>query len=144
MKKNYTVIPPKQKYMTLAEIRKAYGNRGVVAYSCKVANSVPLGGYVIAVQDKPGKDNEDLRAYQRAIKKQYPDKNPVYYFCLEDNKGNPTNDVIASDDQTSSREAEAPLIKIEIKKSALEEAIANIPEEVLAKALSTSMKKDEI
>ena len=144
MKKNYTVIPPKQKYMTLAQIRETYGNRGVVAYSCKVANSVPLGGYVIAVQDKPGKENEDLRAYQRAIKKQHPDKNPIYYFCLEDVQGNPIKDVIIPDEPASVGEAAAPLPNIEIKKSALEEAVANIPEEILAKALSTSMKKDDI
>ena len=47
---DYTILPPKQVYITLAQINEKFDCRGVVAYKCKVVDSVPQGGYVIAVQ----------------------------------------------------------------------------------------------
>jgi hypothetical protein len=77
----YKVIPPKQKYMTTDEIRETYKSRGVVAYACNVSAGCPLGGYVIAVQEKP--DSREIKEYMRQLKQKFRSKEPVYYIRVE-------------------------------------------------------------
>lgn len=138
MKKDFITLPAPQKYMTLAQIRETYGSRAVVAYSCSVVDSVPLGGYVIAVQDKVGGNCAQLREFQRNLKKTYPDKKPVFYFCLEDGATNNAVCIRYLDEKT-----EKVLPEIKIKKPPIEEALAKIPADILAQALSMSIKLDE-
>ena len=127
---DYTILPPKQAYMTLAQISEKFGCRGVVAYKCKVVDSVPQGGYVIAVQNKADEDYNGLREYLRQLKKKYPDKSPIYFIRFN-------NGVIAYDDGLSVKSAKPA---IEFKDSPALEAINSIPDELLAKALSSGLK----
>lgn len=131
----FVTIPPKQKYMTLAEIHETYGSRGVVAYSCKMVDAIPEGGFVIAVLEKPDTDNCKLKEYQRQFKQRYPAKTPVYYLRLEINEGG-RHFTLTYDNGTGEKKA-AP--RIEIKKTEAETAIAQIPDELLAKALATAL-----
>ena len=137
--KDFTVIPPKQKYMSLAEIRAAYGSRGVVAYSCKGKDSVPHGGVVIAVQKKPGADSKMLKEYMRQFRKQYPGKRPVYYIRMDETEENAPMSFVYDN---GSGEAKG-LSKIEVKKHKAQAMMEAIPDEVLAQVLMTSIRKDE-
>ncbi|MCL2851418.1 MAG: hypothetical protein FWE20_00060 [Defluviitaleaceae bacterium] len=134
--KGFKTIPPKQKYMTFNEIHKEYGSRGVVAYSCKTAGSVPEGGFVIAVQDKAGADNSGIKEYQVQLLRKYPAKAPIYYLRVEAGEG-ANHFSVVYDNGSGERNC---LSKIEIKKSRAEEAISFIPDEILAQAISSSFK----
>ena len=137
--KGFKTVPPKQRYMTLAEIHEAYGSRGVVAYSCKVVDVVPEGGFVIAVQDTTAADNSGLKEYQRQLIKQYPAKAPIYYLHME-SANNGQRYTLYYDNGVGEKKA---ITKIEVKKSDAEEAIERIPDELLARALITAFKTDE-
>jgi len=134
--KGFKTIPPKQRYMTLAEIHETYGSRGVIAYSCKVADSVPEGGFVIAVQDEANTDYKSLKEYHRQIKQKYPSKEPVYFLRVETAESGKYLKFIY-DNGIGERTA---LPKIEVKKSEAEGAINRIPDEILAQALITSLR----
>jgi len=84
--KGYQTVPPPQKFMTVKEIFLTYGPRGVVAYSCKVSNSVLVGGCVIAVQTTPGADTTMMKMYMSQLKQRYPDKAPIYYLRVAEER----------------------------------------------------------
>lgn len=132
----FVTIPPKQKYMTLSEICETYGSCSVVAYSCKVIDSVPNGGFVIAVQDKPGTDNSKLKEYQRQFMQKYPAKAPVYYLRMETTRGGQYLTLIY-DNGTGEKKT---TLRIEVKRTESETVIERIPDELLAKALVTALK----
>ena len=85
--KGFRTIPPKKHYMTLAQIHETYGSDGVVAYSCKVTNDVPEGGFVIIIQETDTTDSKILIEYLRQVKLKYPDKDPMYYLRMETVEG---------------------------------------------------------
>ena len=58
--------------MALAEIYERFGSRSVVAYSCKVSDSAPEGGFVIAVQNAAANSDARLKEYHRQLKIKYP------------------------------------------------------------------------
>ena len=80
---NYKTVPPKQRYITLGEIHKSLGSRGVVAYSCKVADSVPEGGFVIAALNETDSDDAAIKAFQRRLAQTNPDYAPIFYLRVE-------------------------------------------------------------
>jgi hypothetical protein len=126
----YTVIPPKQKYMTVDEIRAAFKSRGVVAYACKVLSGVPLGGFVIAVQEKP--DSRDIKEYMRQFKKKFRDREPVYYIRME-------KEALVYDGGSGELRTVRPIeVKTEPEKTPLDD----IPFELIALALSTALHMD--
>jgi spermidine synthase len=135
----FATIPPKQKYMSVTDIYEAYGSRGVVAYSCKVADCVPEGGFIIAVSDSQFADNKELKKYQRQLKQKFPGKAPVFYIRAEEAAGGGRL-IIIYDDGTGEKKA-AP--RIEFKKSEAEKSIERVPDEFIAKALSSALKKTE-
>jgi hypothetical protein len=131
----FDTVPPPQKYMTLAEIGEAYGAKAVVAYNCKVDGEEPLGGYVIAAQSEPGAEHK-LKEFMRQLKSRYPVKQPVFYLRRAGDASGKT--YIYDSGGGEVRFA----LKPEFTKSPLQEAIEQIPIEVLALALSTSLKSD--
>jgi len=137
--KDFAVIPPKQKYMTLAEIRATYGSRGVVAYSCKVMDSVPQGGFVIAVQKRTSTDSNMLKEYMRQFKKQYPNKKLVYYFRFEETEADAPLSFVYDNGAGEVK----GLSKIEVKKHKGQTMMETMPDELLAQVLMTSLRKDE-
>ena len=135
--KNIVYIQPTQKYMKLEEIKETYGTCWVVAYLCKIKDSTLYGGCVIAVQNQPSADYSELKKFRNKFAKQYPDKNPVYCFRLENLKGSGRLSLIYDNRIEAIRRLPTP----KVTKSELEEIIEGIPEKHLALAISTSMKK---
>ena len=85
MKKNYKVTAPPQKYLELPKIYATYGSRPVVAYGCKVTKSnTPIGGHVIAVQDKADDPTDGIKEYMKQLKARFADKEPIYYICVKE------------------------------------------------------------
>jgi hypothetical protein len=123
MPAGYKVIPPKQKYMTVDEIRATFKSRGVVAYACKASSGVPLGGFVIAVQEKP--DSRDIKEYMRQFKKKFRDKEPVYYLRVG-------KDALVYDNGSGE-------VNIAPEKTPLDD----VPLEFIALALSTALHMDD-
>ena len=135
--KGFKTIPAPQKYMTISRIYDQFGSRGVVAYSCKVINSVLEGGVVVAVEDT-GADSAGIKEYQRQLKKQHPSKSPMYYLRVEPGEGNQR--LILTYDSGGGEKKVVP--KLEVKKSEAEQAIEQIPLEFLAEALATSVRAE--
>jgi len=129
-------IPPKQKYLTLSEIYKTYGTRGVVAFSCTILDSVPQGGYVIAVQDGSDKDYSMLKEYRRQLQAKYPNKKSVCFLRLE--PGTNGAPLLLTYDSGNGDVKTIPKIKKDVQ-----ESVESIPDETLALALSTALKMDQ-
>ena len=135
--KNIKIAPPPQRYMNLAEIYKRFGDMGVVAYSCKITDGVPDGGFVVAVQDGP--NPRDIKEYLRQFTKKFPTKRPILYIKVPfAQEGRPL--AIIYDNGTGEKKALPP---IEIRKSEAERLIDQIPEDVLALMISTAFKSEE-
>jgi len=134
--KNIRIAPPPQRYMNLAEIYKRFGDRGVVAYSCKFTDGVPDGGFVVAVQDGP--NPKDIKEYLRQFMRKYPARGPILYIKVPfAREGRPL--AIVFDNGAGEKKALPP---IEIKKSKSERLIEQIPEDVLALMISTAFNSD--
>ena len=133
---NYKLIPPKQKYLTLSQIYGTVGSRGVVAYSCKIADSVPEGGFVIAVLNSSDGYAGEIKAFQRQLIKRNPDSVPIYYLRVEkpDSSG---RSLVLTYNAIGGGKDEKAIIPL---KSKTEEAIGHIPGEHLAKAINTVLK----
>lgn len=137
--KDYKVIPPKQKYLTIAQMFDTFGSRGLVAYSCKIVDSVLEGGVVVAVQNEVGGDTKGIKEYQLNLRRKYPDKDPIYYLRLEPGKGH--QKISLTYDNGGGEKTIRP--KLEVKKSEAEEAISQIPDDVLAQALAARFREDD-
>jgi len=119
----------------MQEIRDTYGSLGVVAYSCKVVDSVPLGGYVIAVQEGVNKTgNNELRSYQKKLRETRPDLRPVFYFCLEEGMHGERSHPCSS---TGSIQSKLPEIRSKYP-SCAEKFLNSLPDEVLAGVVKTA------
>jgi len=136
--KGFKIIPPKQKYMTISEIHEAFGSRGVVAYSCRIIDSVLEGGVVIAVQDAADVGISEIKAYQRQLRQKNPDKSPIIYLRVE--KDAKMQRLLLTYDGGGGEKKVTP--KLEVKKSAAEEAILSVPVSLLAQALSINGSAD--
>lgn len=134
MTKNYKLIPPKQKYMDLPKIYATYGLKMVVAYSCKVVNNMPMGGYVIAVQDNLKGSVADLKSYMKQLKQRFPNKEPFYCISIKEDG--------ITYDNGKGEVKKLPEI-VEKKTSELQRNLENIPDEILAKALATVLFTEE-
>jgi hypothetical protein len=134
--KGFKTIPPKQKYMSLAEIYKTFGSRAVVAYGCRVKGGAPLGGYVIAVQDGGG-GYAQLKEYMRQFAGKYPARKPVFFIRFE---AGDTEDKLNFVYDSGSVEAVSDTVdEIKEVKSKIEKIVDTIPAELLAQALKTSL-----
>ena len=136
----FKTIPPKQKYMTIPEMYRNFESRGIIAYSCKIVNSVLEGGVVIAVQDEADADSGEIKKYQRQLRKQHPDKAPIYYLRLEPGEGNQR--ISLTYDNGSGEKKIMP--KLEVVKSEAEQALSSVPTDLLAQALATIKEKSEL
>jgi hypothetical protein len=136
----FKTIPPKQRYMTLAEIYESYGERAVVAYHCRVKDAAPLGGFVIAVQDKPEKEYKRLKEYMNQFQSKYPQRKPVFFIRFEE--GEKENHLTFVYDSGSNEIIKDSVDEIKEKKSKMERTVEKIPAELLAKALSTHLRKE--
>ena len=136
--KGFKTVPSPQKYMSISRIYDEFGSRGVVAYSCKVVDSVLEGGVVIAVEDEAGADNSGIKDYHRQLRKKHPDKSPIYYLRVEQDEK--SKRLLLTYDGGGGEKKVTP--KLEVKKSEAQQAIEQVPFELLAQALSTSVKKD--
>ena len=116
--------------MRIEQIKEKFGARGVVAFSCRSKDSVPTGGFVVAVQNEPTEDYDDLRAYLCQFKKKYPDKGPVFFLRLD-------GETLTYDNGNTAKTA---LRKLEIIESYAMQTLKALPAKTLAKALSSSIK----
>jgi len=132
------VIPPKQKYMALAEIHETFGRRGVVAYSCEVVGLAPVGGFVIAVADSADGDTSILKEYRRQMAHKHPDREPLFYIQVE--RADAGHLVVSYDVGDGEKRAAQ---SIEVKKPKALEAIERVPSEGLAQALKTILRSDD-
>jgi hypothetical protein len=149
--KDYKIIPPPQKYRSLSEIYDAFQTRGVVAYGCKTEEGIPLGGYVTAVQDSaqagPGKGNMEnkphaqpgIKEYLRQLKERFKDKEPIFYMRVL--KDETIDQVLLTYDNGGGEKKALP--KIEIKKSKEQKSVEGIPDEILAIALASSLRREK-
>jgi len=133
MAKNYKIIPPKQKFLTLDAIYEVYGSHPVVAYRCKLQDDVPTGGYVVAVNHSES-DTDSLKSYVRQLKSRYPAKEPIYFLRVEKTRA---GTYLVTNDNGDGEKQSAP--KIEIKKSQLQSTLEDTPDDVLALALITAL-----
>ena len=136
MMKGFTIIQPKQRYMTVPEIHEAYGSGGVIAYSCKIKDSVLEGGFVIAVQDKA--DTESFKKFQLQFKKKYPGKEPVCYLRVEAGENGSLK--LTYDSGAGEKTA---LPAMTVKKSEAESALERIPIEHIARAIITNLTRQK-
>jgi len=120
--------------MTVSDMYRAFGSRGVVAYSCKIVDSVLEGGVVIAVQNEGVTDTTEIKTYQRKLRKMHPEKDPIYYIRMEQDEK--YKQVVLIYDWGNGERKVAP--KLEVKKSEAEQAIEAIPDNILAQALKFS------
>ena len=132
--KNYSTIPPKQKYLALAAIYETYGSRPVVAYRCKLKDNMPLGGYVIAALNQPEDESNSLKSYMGQLKARFAAKEPIYYIRLEKSKAG----TLRVFHDNGSGEVES-IPKIELKKSDTQATLEKTPDDVLALALVTAL-----
>ena len=133
MAKNYKIIPPKQKFLTLDAIYETYGSHPVVAYRCKLQDDVPIGGYVVAVNHSES-ETDSLKSYVRQLQARYPAKEPIYFLRVEKTKA---GTILVTHDDGNGEKQSAP--KIEIKKSMLQSTLEDTPDDVLALALITAL-----
>ena len=131
MKKNYKVMPPPQKFLELPQIYAHFGSRPVVAYGCKVVNTTPMGGHVIAVQDQADEPAEGIKAYMMQLKGRFPEKEPIFFLCIREDA------IIYDKGQGNVRTL--PEI-MEKKPTKAERAVLNLADETLAKALASALK----
>ena len=136
--KGFKTVAPPQRYMNISQMHEAYGSRGIVAYSCKIVDSVLEGGIVIAVQNEGNSDSSDLKTYQRQLRKKHLDKNPIFYLRIERDEAHQR--LILFYDGGGGEKRVIP--KLEVKKSAAEEAVSRIPLDLLAQALSSKFKEE--
>jgi hypothetical protein len=129
--KGFKIIPPPQRYMNISQMHDKFGSRGLVAYSCKIVDSVLEGGVVVAVQDENNTDSSGIKAYLRQLRKKHPDKDPIYYLRAEKDEAH--DRLLLTYDYGRGERKTVP--KLEVKKSKAEQAIAQIPDEFLAQAL---------
>ncbi|MCL1842333.1 MAG: hypothetical protein FWF79_00815 [Defluviitaleaceae bacterium] len=129
--KGYKIIPPKQRYMNISQMYDLFGSRGIIAYSCKIVDSVLEGGVVIAVQDEGNADNRGIKDYLRQLQKSHFAQHPMYYLRIEKDEAH--NRLLLTYDNGGGERKITP--KLEVKKSAAEQAISQIPAEYLAQAL---------
>lgn len=134
MKKNYKVAPPPQKYMELPKIYASFGSRPVVAYGCKVQNNTPMGGYVIAVQNQEDEPTDGIKEYMRQLKARFTAKEPIYLICVRE-------DAIVYD--MGQGEVKTLPEITEKKPSKAQRTVEGIPDEVLAMALASALKKKD-
>jgi len=127
----YKTVSPPQKYMTISRIYEQFGSRGVVAYSCKIVDSVLEGGVVIAVENENA-GSVGIKEYYRQLRKKHPDKSPIYYLRVEPGEGHQRL-ILVYDGGGGEKKITS---KLEVKKSRAEEAISQVPTELLAQALS--------
>ena len=135
MKKNYKIVPPPQKFLSLPQIYAAFGSRPVIAYACKLVKETPMGGYVIAVQNEAEEPAEAIKAYMTQLKARFAEKEPIYFLCVRE-------DAIIYDKGEGNVRT---LPEITLKEaSKAERAVGDIPDEILARALASALKnKDE-
>lgn len=128
----FELLPAPQKYLTMQEIRDTYGKLGVLAHSCPTIKSAPQGGYVFAVAKETGKGRDAMKQLQRRMKEKHPNLRPIFYFCLDDGM-----------DFVEAEPAPVELAPIVEKEHPIVAALRNLPDEFLAKAVSTTVIKDE-
>ena len=133
-KKNYKIVPPKQKYMDLPKIYATYGSTPVVAYKCKVVADTPMGGYVVAVLNEPDESSEGLKAYLRQLKNRFAAKEPIYYISIRE-------DALIYDNGSGEVKG-LPAIVLK-EPSEVERAVNNIPDELIARALASALFADQ-
>ena len=131
MKKNYKIAKPPQRFMELPQIYATYGSRPIIAYNCKVPKETPIGGYIIAVQNEPDEPNDGIKAYMKQLKERFSAKEPIYYIRVRE-------DIIIYDKGQGEVKA-LPDIQ-EKKPSKIQLAVEGIPDETLAKAISSAFK----
>jgi len=138
--RGFKTVPPPQKFMDLSEIHINYGIMGVVAYGCKMTDGAPEGGYVVAVQE--GKSAKDIKEYLRQFKKRFPEKAPACYMRVpifaQDRAMAYVYDLGDGDGEKKA------LPKLEAKKpTESERLVSMIPDDIMAKMISTAFKRDE-
>lgn len=131
---NYQVVPPKQKFMDLQKIFATFGSRPLVAYSCKVVNETPMGGYVIAVQTAMNESTAGIKEYMRQLKERHSEKEPIYYICIRE-------DGIIYDNGDGEVKTLPEIM--EKKPSKVQKKVESVSDEVIAKALASSLKKTD-
>ena len=137
--KNYKLVPPPQRHLSLREIYTLFGGRPVVAYKCALdEGGVPEGGYVIAVQNDAETSTGEIKAYMTQMKDRFANKEPICFLCVQE----PAPGFFCLIYDNGDGEVKA-LPKIEEKKSEAEKFVSNLPEEALAKALATALKADD-
>jgi len=129
--RGYKIVPPKQRYLNISQMHNLFGSRGIVAYSCRIVDSVLEGGVVIAVQDEGNTDNRGIKEYFHQLRKEHPDKSPIFYLVIERDEEH--DRLLLTYDNGGGERKIKPML--EVKKSAAEKAIAQIPPEFLAQAL---------
>jgi len=132
--KNYKIIPPKQKYLTLDAIYEEYGSRPVAAYRCKLQDNAPVGGYIIAVLNHAEGETDSLKRYIKHLKSRYTAKEPIYFLRVEKTKA---GTYLVTHDNGEGEIKSAP--KIELKKSKTQSTLEETPDDVLALALITAL-----
>lgn len=131
MKKNYKVAPPPQRFMELPKIYAAFGSRPVVIYGCNVVKNTPMGGYVIAIMDSADEPTDGIKEYMRQLKARFAEKEPICFLSVRE-------DGIVYD----KGEGEVKTLPeiTERKPTKTERAVDNIPDEILAQAISSAFK----
>lgn len=135
--RGFKIVPPPQRFMTLAEIHNRFGTQGVVAYSCRLDDDIPEGGYVVAVQD--GANLYGIKQYLKQFKEKFPQKDPICFMRVPIfHEGKPLAVVYNHGDGEKKG-----LPKIELRKpSKAERLIDMIPDDVMALMLSTAFHQN--
>ena len=126
MAKNYKVVKPPQKFFKLPQVYAAFGSRPVIMYKCKEVNGVPMGGFIIAVQNDASESSKNIKEYMLQLKDRYGEIEPIYYICVREDaiyydkgKGN-VRTMPAIQEKSASKE---------------QRGLESLPDEVLAMAL---------
>jgi len=132
--KNYKIVAPPQKHMTLEAIFEIFGSRPVVAYRCKLdEEGVPTGGFVLAVQNEPKGSIAGIKSYMSQLKQRHPEREPICFLCVQE----PKPGVLGLIHDKGSGDIRT-LQKIKVKTSKAEEMASRIPDELLAKAVASA------
>ena len=137
--KTFKTIPPKQKYMSIPEMYRTFGSCGIIAYSCKVVDSVLEGGVVCAVQNENEKDTTEIKAYMNNMRKKHPDKKPFFYLSIKPGEKNQRYSITY--DNGGGEKTLMP--KLEVRKSESEEKIESVPVDFIAQALAISLERNK-
>jgi len=135
--RDFKIISSKHRFMTISDIHKNFGSRGVVAFSCKVEGDMFKGGYVAAISDVENGEDKNIKIFLKKFRNRFPEKDPTYYLRLKIAENSKYIEIYYDDGHGERKSI--PTIE-EVKPSEIEQAVNSIPSDILAQAIMSSFK----